>query len=126
MGSDSFLLAGLYLGKYYKVYGVNLYHAGSAGEDVALNTSRFYVRSINENQQFDTDFGWDMVQATVPIMWAGIRIIMEHGAYDGNTENMTALTFAEPVETRSMLVQVTVPTGRRSGCPVVRTGGSGG
>ena len=56
MGSDSFLLAGLYLGKYYKVYGVNLYHAGSAGEDVALNTSRFYVRSINENQQFDTDF----------------------------------------------------------------------
>ncbi len=21
-------------------------------------------------------FGWDMVQATVPIMWAGIRIIM--------------------------------------------------
>lgn len=57
-------------------------------------------------------FGWDMVQATVPIMVGrNPDYYVEHGAYDGNTENMTALTFAEPVETRSMLVQVTVPNG---------------
>ena len=112
MGSDSFLLAGLYLGKYYKVYGVNLYHAGSAGEDVALNTSRFYVRSINENQQFDTDF-WLGYGASNSAYYVGRNpdYYVEHGVYDGNTENVTALTFAEPVETRSMLVQVTVPNG---------------
>ena len=70
------------------------------------------MRSINENQQFDTDF-WLGYGASNSAYYVGRNpdYYVEHGAYDGNTENMTALTFAEPVETRSMLVQVTVPNG---------------